>query len=90
MPSSLIGGPLRKGEQVIKLGAYLFNPKAFHSVKKVVLAVAKPEKFSHIVGSNPDLMIKGGKIWLTGTKQGGYFGKNYETGMTIFDFLNLF
>ncbi|MEX0596337.1 MAG: hypothetical protein WD512_07535, partial [Candidatus Paceibacterota bacterium] len=86
----LFGGPLGKGDKAIKLGQYLFNPKSFHVVKKSVLVLAKPNKFSHIVGSNPDLIFKGGKIWLTGTKTGGYYGKNYETGMTIADFLKLF
>ncbi len=90
MPPSFIGGPLRKGEQALKLGKYLFNPSAFHAVKKGVLSFANPKSFSHIVGTNPDLMFKGGKIWLTGTKTGGYFGKSYETGMTIADFLKLF
>ena len=85
-----IGGPLRKGEQALKLGKYLFNPSAFHNIKKVVIAFANPKSFSHIVGSNPDLLFKGGKIWLTGTKTGGYFGKSYETGMTISEFLKLF
>lgn len=85
-----IGGPLRKGEQALKLGKYLFNPSAFHNIKKVVIAFANPKTFSHIVGSNPDLMFKGGKIWLTGTKTGGYFGKSYETSMTITEFLKLF
>ena len=89
-PPSFIGGPLRKGQSALKVGKYLFNPTAFHSVKEGVLAFANPKNFSHIVGSNPDLMFKGGKIWLTGTKTGGYFGKSYETGMTIADFLKLF
>jgi hypothetical protein len=90
MPRSFIGGPLRKGEQAVKLGKYLFNPSAFHAVKKGVLSFANPKNFAHIVGRNPNLMFKGGKIWLTGTKTGGYFGKTYETGMTIADFLKLF
>lgn len=90
MPPSFIGGPLRKGQSALKVGKYFFNPTAFHSVKEGVLAFANPKNFSHIVGSNPDLMFKGGKIWLTGTKTGGYFGKSYETGMTIADFLKLF
>jgi RHS repeat-associated protein len=90
MPPSFIGGPLRKGEQALKLGKYLFNPTALHAVKKGFLSLVNPKNFSHIVGTNPDLMFKGGKIWLTGTKLGGYYGKSYETGMTIADFLKLF
>jgi hypothetical protein len=90
MPPSFIGGPLSKGEQALKLGKYLFNPTAFHGIKKGVLSFSNPKTFSHIVGTNPDLMFNGGKIWLTGTKTGGYYGKSYETGMTIADFLKLF
>jgi len=90
VPPDVIGGPLRKGKAAIKLGNYLFNPTAFHSVKKGVLTFVNPKNFAHIVGTNPDLMFKGGKIWLTGTKTGGYFGKSYETGMKIADFLSLF
>ncbi|MDP2237042.1 MAG: RHS repeat-associated core domain-containing protein [Bacteroidales bacterium] len=89
-PPSFIGGQLRKGEQALKLGKYLFNPTALHGVKKGVLSFANPKNFSHIVGTNPDLMFKGGKIWLTGTKNSGHFGKSYETGMTITEFLKLF
>jgi len=33
---------------------------------------------------------KGNKIWLAGTKNGGYYGKSDNTGMTIFEFLKLF
>ena len=90
MPPSIFGGPLRKGQAAIKLGKYLFNPSAFHGVKDGVLAYVNPKNYSHIVGTNPDLMFKGGKIWLTGTKIGGYFGKSYPTEMTIADFLKLF
>jgi len=90
MPPSFIGGPLRKGQSAIKLGKYLFNPTAFHGVKKSVLMFANPKSFSHVVGTNPDLLFKGGKIWLTGTKTGGYYRKSYETGMKIADFLSLF
>jgi hypothetical protein len=87
---SFVGGPLRKGQKAISIGKHLFNPTALHSVKKGVLAFVNPKNFSHIVGDNPDLMFKGGKIWLTGTKTGGYFGKSYETGLTMSDFLRLF
>lgn len=90
MPPSLIGGPLRKGQEAIKLGKYLFNPNAFHYVKQAVLATVNPKKFSHIVGKNPDIVFKNGRVWLTGTKTGGYFGKSYETELTIIDFIKLF
>lgn len=88
--SWLIGGVLGKGQKAIKLGKYLFNPRAFHSVKQSVLSLTNPKNFSHIVGSNPDLMLKGGEIWLTGTKTGGFYGKSYRTGMTMAEFLDLF
>ncbi len=42
------------------------------------------------IGKNPDLMFKGGKVFLTGAKNSSFYGKSYETGMTIFDFLKLF
>jgi RHS repeat-associated protein len=89
-PPGFIGGPLRKGQSAIKLGKYLFNPTAFHIIKQEVLIIAKPQNFTKIVGSNPDFMFKGGTIWLTGTKNGGYFGKSYDTGMKILDFIELF
>lgn len=90
MPPSIIGGPLRKGQEIIKVGKYFFNPTSFHSVKEGVLAFANPKNFQHIVGSNPDIMFKGGKVFLTGAKNSGYFGKSYPTEMTIAQFLNLF
>ena len=87
MPPSIMGGPLNKGEKAIK---YLFNPKVLHSVKQIVLKTANPSKFAKIVGHNPDIMFKGGKIWLTGAKNSPFYGKSYETTMTIIDFLKLF
>jgi len=90
MPPSIMGGPLNKGEKAIKLGKYLFNPKVLHSVKQIVLKTANPSKFAKIVGHNPDIMFKGGKIWLTGAKNSPFYGKSYETTMTIIDFLKLF
>ncbi|MBW8331044.1 MAG: hypothetical protein K0M40_03405 [Prolixibacteraceae bacterium] len=89
MPS-FIGGPLRKGQAALKVGKYLFNPSALHSVKKGVLAFTKPQNFAHIVGDNPDILFKGGKVFLTGAKTSSFYGKSYETSLSIIDFLKLF
>jgi len=87
-----IGGPLRKGQQAIRLGKKIFNPDAFHEVKKGIIVTTKLQKFAHIVGKNPDLMLKEGKIFLTGAKNGPacFIGKTYDTGLTFWDFMKLF
>jgi len=34
-------------------------------------------------------MLKGRKIFLTGRKMGGFYGKSYPTGFDMKDFINL-
>ena len=87
---SFIGGPLRKGQQAIKLGKYLFSPSTFHTTKQVLLKSLGTKGYASVVGNNPDIMFKGTKVFLTGAKNSPYFGKSYETGLSVLDFIDLF
>jgi RHS repeat-associated protein len=86
----LLGGPLRRGQQAIKLGKYLFNPTAFHVVKQDFLKVVGSKQFAHVVGHNPDITFKGTQVFLIGAKNGPFFGKSFETSFSIFDFIKFF
>jgi RHS repeat-associated protein len=82
----IIGGPLRKGQQAIRIGKHLFNPTYFHrTVKPDILS--KAGDFVKIVGKNPDVSISGAKIVLKGAKNGPFKGKSFDTGLDLFDFI---
>ncbi len=82
----IIGGPLKSGDKILKIGQYFFNPKYFHKFIKPGI-LAKATNYAHIVGDNPDIVIKGVKILLSGAKSGPFAGKTIETGLSILDFI---
>lgn len=83
----MLGGPLRKGDKAIKLGKYLLNDRAWHSVKKTFLSRIGKGKYEKIVGNNPDIDFKGLKIVLKASKNSPYVGKTYETSFTVIEFI---
>ncbi|MBV6462367.1 MAG: hypothetical protein HJHJAOHD_02516 [Flavobacteriales bacterium] len=86
-PPDMLGGPLRKGDKAIKLGKYLLNDRAWHSVKKTFLSRIGKGKYEKIVGNNPDIDFKGLKIVLKASKNSPYVGKTYETSFTVIEFI---
>ena len=82
----LIGGPLMRGEKIIKIGKYAFNSRFFHRIVKPKI-LQKGGDFSKIVGNNPDIGLDGINIVLKGAKGGPFQGRSYKTALTIFDFI---
>lgn len=85
-PPDLIGGPLMRGDKVIKLGKYAFNSRFFHRVFKPKI-LSKAGDYSKIVGNNPDISLEGVSIVLKGATNGPFKGKSFKTTLTIFDLI---
>jgi len=82
----IIGGPLLRGDKIIKLGKYAFNSRFFHRVFKPKI-LAKVGNYSKIVGNNPDISVNGISIVLNGAKNGPFKGNSLKTTLTIFDLI---
>ncbi len=83
------GNPQSSYSTTIQLSTYIFfggmkvNAREFHrAIKPMILKSAG--NYSKVVGRNPDIIIKKGKIVLKGN--GPYKGKTFETGLDFGDF----
>jgi len=75
--------------KMIRIGKFTTPIKLFHSSIKPKILTATFEnigKYQHIVGTNPDILIKGSKIFLTGAKSSPFYGKTFATGLEAINF----
>ncbi|MGD9494462.1 MAG: RHS repeat domain-containing protein [Bacteroidales bacterium] len=89
-PSPITGTPpipsFSGGKLFIK-GFGMVEKEMFHKVvKKKILTAAGKTNYQHIVGNNPDVIVKNGKIWLSGTES-NFKGKEFETVLDALMFL---
>ena len=90
MTSGVINLPSFKTASIFIKGFGLINKLKFHRVIKLdILKEARKigVVFEHIVGKNPDIVVKGGKILLQGAKDSPFAGKIIETFIDASKFL---
>jgi ABC-type amino acid transport substrate-binding protein len=73
--------------KVIRFGKLTVAAENFHRVIKPAILKAVGKDFQIMVGKNPDILIKGENIFLTGAKNSGFYGKTIETGLKVKDFI---
>ncbi len=69
-------------------GKFTISNRDFHGsggVKDDILSAAGPKNYQHLVGTNPDVRVKGNEIILRGTAP-GVKGNEYPTGLDARDF----
>lgn len=83
------GNPMASFEADVEVASFLFfggvkvGKKVFHKqIKKIILK--NSGNYRKVVGNNPNIVIKNGKIILEG--QGPYKGKSFETGLDFLDY----
>lgn len=71
---------------LIRIGKFAVEANTLHRVIKPAILKKTPKEFLKIVGKNPDIMIKGENIFLTGAKNSPFYGKSYNTNLKALDF----